>query len=189
MNTRLRNTQTKTFGHYIRFVGNVLLWGKSVIRIEIHFSKSRVFLRQVFIPRRRYNISPGRWKPHDINMRSNKDKNHRYFQPNGKREGCARTDPPEIAVGKETQIQIRRTFELPDLGGCPNWPSIRKASHPFPNTWTHRHAHDALTMTLTMTYSSHLLVVNRGRGAVPSTPPQASQRTAEWSGVGRICYT
>ena len=37
MITRLRNTQTKKIGHYIHFAGNVLLWGKSSIRIEIHF--------------------------------------------------------------------------------------------------------------------------------------------------------
>ena len=36
-------TQTKKIGHYIRFAGNVLLWGKSVIRIEIHFLKSKCF--------------------------------------------------------------------------------------------------------------------------------------------------
>ena len=43
MNTRLGSTQTKNFGHYIHFEGNVLLWGKSVVRIEIHFFKSKCF--------------------------------------------------------------------------------------------------------------------------------------------------
>ena len=43
MNTRLGSTQTKNFGHYIHFAGNVLLWGKSVVRIEIHFFKSKCF--------------------------------------------------------------------------------------------------------------------------------------------------
>ena len=43
MKTRLGSTQTKKIGHYIRFAGNVLLWGKSVIRIEIHFLKSKCF--------------------------------------------------------------------------------------------------------------------------------------------------
>ena len=43
MNTRLGSTQTKNFGHYIHFAGNVLLWGKSVIRIENSFLKSKCF--------------------------------------------------------------------------------------------------------------------------------------------------
>ena len=43
MKTRLGSTQTKKIGHYIRFAGNVLLWGKSVIRIEIQFLKSKCF--------------------------------------------------------------------------------------------------------------------------------------------------
>ena len=37
MKSGVGSTQTKKFGHYIHFAGNVLLWGKSSIRIEIHF--------------------------------------------------------------------------------------------------------------------------------------------------------
>ena len=48
--SRLGNTQTKKIGHYIHSTGNVLLWGKSLIRIEIHFWKSRCF-QGGFFPR------------------------------------------------------------------------------------------------------------------------------------------
>ena len=58
MKTRLGSTQTKKIGHYIRFAGNVLLWGKSVIRIEIHFLKSKCF--------------QGRFSSQDADMRSGK---------------------------------------------------------------------------------------------------------------------
>ena len=40
MKSGVGSTQTKNFGHYIHFAGNVLLWGKSVIRIENIFLKS-----------------------------------------------------------------------------------------------------------------------------------------------------
>ena len=43
MKSGVGSTQTKNFGHYIHFAGNVLLWGKSVVRIEIHFFKSKCF--------------------------------------------------------------------------------------------------------------------------------------------------
>ena len=46
MKSGVGSTQTKNFGHYIHFAGNVLLWGKSVIRIENIFLKSKCFQRR-----------------------------------------------------------------------------------------------------------------------------------------------
>ena len=85
MKTRLGSTQTKKNGHYIRFAGNVLLWGKSVIRIEIHFLKSKCF--------------QGRFSSQDAEM-------HPY---------CYRTMSPMVMAPCGMSRQLRHRHGIDDI--------------------------------------------------------------------------